>query len=276
MKHHIFILLILSFVSCKEKDAPEKIYKKEITFNEALYLIEEHRQFELSNNQNFYNTLIKQSNEYYLNVTNDFIKKEYSVSGSFSEIEIISNKTAEERFSIWEAKINNYFSSLSYSRFLKSKTDNYSNNVNKQRAIELESLLQFVSNDSLLLDKKSMQVFEATEKSINISIAKSNKSINKNLRETIYDATEVGSLVLTAGTSSVVVGSIEAVGVGELAYDFIVPKEDETKKNLIQEYTDFLELNDIDFTSFLNKNTQEYYDKLSQLIEQRRNEKIRF
>lgn len=277
MKIHINVLVLICLFSCKNKDAEELevINKKDITFNEALYLINEHKQFELSNNKAFYKTLLNQSEAYFLTVTNDFIEKEYTMSGSFSEIGIISNKTTEERFSIWEAKINNYFSSLSYLRFLKSKTDNHSKNVNIQRKKELEDLLSFINEDSLFIKKQKVSIFNASEASVNSSISKANESIKQNLKEVAYTSAEIASVVATAGGASVVIGSVEAAGVAEMAYEFVVPTEDETKKILIKQYSNFLENNNIDFTIALNQNTTQYYDRLLKIINDRKNEKIR-
>lgn len=277
MKNYIIILVLLCLFSCKNKDAEELevINKKDITFNEALYLINEHKQFELSNNKAFYITLLKQSEAYFMTVTNDFLEKEYTMSGSFSEIGIITSKTPKERFSIWEAKINNYFSSLSYLRFLKSKTDNHSKNINNQRKKELEDLLNFINEDSLFIKKQTVSTFSASEESVNSSILKANQSIKQNLKEVAYTSAEVASVLVTAGGAGAAIGSIEATGVAEMAYDFVVPTEDKTKKILIKEYSNFLENNNIDFTLTLNQNTNQYYDRLIRLINDRKNEKIR-
>lgn len=275
MKNYIFILVLLCLFSCRNMDTEElKVYKKDITFNEALYLINEHKQFELSNNKDFYNTLLKQSEAYFMNITNDFIEKEFKMSGSFNEIGIINSKTPKERFLIWESKINNYFSSLSYLRFIKSKTDNYSKNINNQRRAELEELLNFISEDSLFLKKQTVSIFNASEESVNLSISKANESIKENLKDVAYTSAEVASVVATGGTA-IVIGSVEATGITEMAYDFVVPTEDETKKILIKEYSNFLENNNIDFTIDLNQNTTQYYDRLIKLINDRKNEKIR-
>jgi ketosteroid isomerase-like protein len=250
------------------------VNKKDITFNEALYLINEHKQFELSNNKDFYNTLLKQSEAYFMNITNDFIEKEFKMSGAFNEIGIINSKTPKERFLIWESKINNYFSSLSYLRFIKSKTDNHSKNINNQRRAELEELLNFISEDSLFLKKQTVSIFNASEESVNLSISKANESIKENLKDVAYTSAEVASVVATGGTA-IVIGSVEATGITEMAYDFVVPTEDETKKILIKEYSNFLEHNNIDFTIDLNQNTTQYYDRLIKLINDRKNDKIR-
>lgn len=277
MKNHIIILVLLCLFSCRNKDTEEVevVNKKDITFNEALYLINEHKQFELYNNKAFYNRLLKQSEAYFMTVTNDFLEKEYTMSGSFSEIGIINSKTPKERFSIWEAKINSYFSSLSYLRFLKSKTDNHSKNITNQRKKELEDLLNFINEDSLKIEKQTVSVFIASEESVNLSISKANESIKENLKEVAYTSAEVASVLVTAGGAGAVIGSVEAAGVAEMAYDFVVPTEDETKKILIKEYSSFLENNNIDFTIALNQNTIQYYDRLIKIINDRKNEKIR-
>lgn len=276
MKTYLIIILSLSLFGCKKNDPIKAIPKKDITFNEALYLIQEHRQFELNNNKDFNNTLVIESNKYYTDVTNNFIEKEYTMSGSFSELGIISNKTPEERFIIWEAKINNYFSSLAYTRFIKSKTENHSRNINKQRNKELEDVFNYINEDSLVMEKISLNVFQASKESVNLSIEKANESIKENLKAVAYATADVGSIIVTAGTSTVVIGSVQVAGVGEMAYDFIVPTKDETKEILIQEYSNFLEKNNINFTELLNINTNEYYGNLLKLIQKRKNEKIHY
>jgi hypothetical protein len=342
MKLFLSNIILLCLFSCLDNE-PQKISKpiKELTYNEALYLIQDLKQFELKNNKEFYTTLSKASEKYYQDITDEFLNKEYSMSGSFSEMNIIKNKMTETshgrftlakksadiflndlmltksnvikdlvysndsiseigenkiidfsqtnndlnilidelneaRFLIWEAKINNYFSSLSYARFIKERTDNHSTNLNKQRKEELEDVFNFIKEDSLSINKVSLDVFEASKESINLSLIKANESIKENLKDLVYTSAEVASTIGTVGTSAIIIGSVEGVGVGETVYDFFIPTEDETRKILIDEYSNFLEKNKINFTQLLNKNTEAYYTSLLELIEKRENGKIRY
>ncbi|SDH10547.1 hypothetical protein [Winogradskyella thalassocola] len=334
-------LLLVLFVSCnnRNKNVVTPEVDKDISYNKAYYLIEELKQFELKNNRDFYNTLLIASDKYYNDVTNSFLEKEYSISGSFTEMNIIKNKmtetshgqftlakkgadilindlmlstsnslkdiiesndsistknnidivgfsqtnddltilintTNEARFLIWEARINNYFSSLAYSRFIKSITDTLSQNINKQRSKELEDILGFVNNDTLQIEKVNFDIFEATKEVVNQSIVEANKKIKENLKEIAYNTAEAASLVVSGGASGAVIGSVETLGVTEVVYDFVVPTKNETKEILIKEYSSFLERNNIDFTQMLNDNTNSYYSNLLELIKERENEQL--
>ena len=320
------IIVILIIILKKEYNNPNSLSQKEITFNEILYIIEEHKQFELKNNKAFEKTLHENSKKYYLDVTNNFLKKEYSSSGSFKEINIIINKMTEtsearytllkkgskvilnfirpesnyidllkdstsiretdkkfkkiilntnnERFNIWEAKINNYFSSLAYTRFIKAKTDNFSGNVNKQRKKELEDLLNFINEDSLEINKINVDLYASTEATIKQCVKNANKKIKENLKEIVYNTAEAGSLFITVGTSAAVIGGIEGVSASEMVYEFVIPKKDKTREILIKEYSSFLEKNKIEIIELLDKNTYNYYNKLLELVNRRKNEKI--
>lgn len=276
MKKYLYVLLLIGLSNCKESSQNSAVLAdaKEMSFDEAIYLIHEHRLFELKNNSDFYNTLIEESNKYYSDLTTEFLEKEYSLSGSFSEISLIAKKTPEERFAFWEAKLNNYFSSSDYERFINSRTENHYRNLNKQRREGLEKPLGYISEDSLKLKQVSLNDFRASEELISQTLKESNRKIKKNLRRLVYDAAEVASVVATGGASGPVIVSVEGVGMAEMTYDLVVPGKNETRDILKKEYTSFLEKNRIDFTQKLNNNTNNYYDKLIKLINKRKNEKI--
>lgn len=279
MKKYLLLLLLLSLAGCKKSSPLNSAVpadEKELSFEEAIYLIHEHRLFELKNNSDVYYTLINESNQYYSDLTNQFLEKEYSLSGSFSEIGHIVNKTPEERFAIWQVKLNSYYSSSAYERFINSRIENHYRNLNKQRRIGLEKPLVYISEDSLEIKKVSLNEFQASQELISQSIIESNKKIKENLRRLAYNGAEVASLLVTGGTSGTVLLSVEGAGMTEMAYDFVVPDKNETREVLEKEYTSFLEKNNIDFTQKLNENTNKYYSKLLELINKRKNEKILF
>lgn len=277
MKKYLFFLLIVSFTNCKEspsKKALVPVDEKDMSFEEANYLIYEHRQFELENNIDFYNTLLEESNQYYAELTTQFLEEEYSLSGSFSEIGHIINKTPEERFAIWEAKLNSYFSSSAYEKFINSRIKNHYRNLNKQRREGLEKPLGFISEDSLELKMVSLNKFKASKELISQSLEESNKKIKENLRRLVYDAAGVASMVVTGGASGSVIVTVEGVGMAEMTYDIVVPSKNETRNIIEKEYTSFLEKNRIDFTQELNDNTNKYYHQLIELINKREDEEI--
>lgn len=279
MKKYQFILLLVILSGCKgdlTNNSTIPADEEGLTYEQAIFLIYEHRSFELDNNKEIYNTLIKESNQYYFDLTNEFLEEEYSLSGSFSEIDHIVNKTPEERFTIWENKLNSYFSSSAYERFINSRIKNHYINLNKQRRVGLEKPLGYISEDSLEIKKVSLNEFQASQKLINQSIIESNKKIKENLRRLAYNGAEVASLLVTGGTSGTVLVTVEGAGMTEMAYDFVVPDKNETREVLEKEYTSFLEKNSIDFTQKLDENTNKYYSKLLELINKRKNEKILF
>lgn len=283
MKYLITLFGIL-LMSC-QKEKPILVEKKReiISYDKATYIIEDFRKFEIEQNKEFQKSLVAKSNSYFENITKEFIEKEYGVSGSFSEMlslaekinEIGDNQSPDEeldkRFYIWQSKINNYYSSVAYARFIKSQTDIYNKGVNNQRKKELDDLLNLMNSDTLSIKNVELDAFRASKKLVNESITTANKKMLENFIGVTTDGISIATILVTAPN----LATYELISTaGIQGVKIFVPSEKETVRLLKSEYSNFISKNNIDFSEVLNTNTNNYYDKLLFKINERKNKKI--
>lgn len=281
---HLIILIGVLFIGC-QKDKHSTIEKKQeiISYDKAIYIIEDYRKFELEQNKEFQKNLLGKSNKYFENVTKEFIEKEYSVSGSFSEMLILAEKFNEnndnqnlreelgQRFYLWQFKINNYYSSVAYARYIKSQTDIYVKGVNNQRKKQLEDLLNLMNSDTLNIKSVELDVFKTSKNVVNESITTANKKMFENL---ILVTTKGISVVTMTGLATELKVYRYISDLGLRGVKIYVPTEKKTLNLLESQYSNFISKNKIDFSKLLNTNTINYYDTLLSKINERKNKKI--
>lgn len=279
MKKTFIFLFFILFISCAKKtnleiETKTPIVKNStISYDEALYLIEKAKSFEFENNINFQEELIVETNNYFENTTIDFLEKEYSPSGSFSNLGINQNKSKQQIFEIWRARINNYYSSLAYIRFIKKISSKHIDAVTKQRKKEIQDILNFSTQDKLTLTNLNLTTFEVSEKTVLQAITKSNDEILNNIIDLAGTIVDIAGITATGGASAAL-NVVEIAGVSYYVSNFVIPSKDETKEILRLEYYNFIKKNKVNYIKELDNNTSEYYDQLLLLIEKRKNEKI--
>lgn len=273
MKHSIVVLLIfIVFVSCKDqKEVKDKhqIIKSVTNSEESINIIENSREFELKNNDIFQQSLEIKSLEYYNKQTELFIDNETGFFKLFSELWNKQFKSDNEIKLLWKLKIERHFRTSSYFSYMIKEVRIYTDGVNNQRNNGIVKILGTNHSSNLNLPILDSNSFIAKSDSVENIINKINEEIKDQLADMVLGFTpEI--ILFIFGTFGFLQGFkihwsisvIILIIIGGLFFWRSNIREDEIRNILKIECSKVLENTQFNYLEKLDKNTNDYYNKL--------------
>lgn len=243
------------------------------THEEAKYSINKLKQYELESNENFQKQLLETSKAYFEDTLEDFFDQEYGLNGTLRELSEQVEKTDDERLEVWQARIKHYFSSIGYMGWVKTEVDTFSSRINRQRKLILENEYNFTINEQIKIKNYYLKPFNVTDEIVHKA---KNQSENDAFKETAYAVADGVAIILSAHPVGKAIGIVLIVTIViDVGNEIIFPSKDDTKALLTNAYNDFLSNLEFTYAESYNTNTQVYYNQLLNLIENRKNEKIK-